>query len=160
MRKHSYLFCLILVHCLVACAGVTPDEQPSSPVSFADAQMVLALGGVHPGWDQLAIDDVEASDQVELMIDPTEIASANEISADATNRTYQIIPHQMGIATVKYSVNGVSQNKVIALIVPPQEMIQILIGEARSIIPQEVQSDEDGSVSKNHGCPNVDNVMS
>jgi len=134
-------------------SGSSPstDAIPSaSPLQFTfDAKMKLALGGTLPGWDQLLIEGLEPSDEVKLEISPDGILEGHIIDATTNTITFQMSPLQAGIAQVKYRINGALQDKTIKVVIPPQEMIQVLMGEARSIIPQEITKDSEGRVDRN-----------
>ncbi|MFO1519905.1 MAG: hypothetical protein U1F57_09630 [bacterium] len=146
-----FLFSLFLL--LARCGGVPPssnsDVSPAPPANFRfDTQIPLALGGVMPGWDQLMVENLNPSDQVKLNVEPSDLLQTEEVDATGMSLTYRLTPLRAGIGRLTYSVNGVEQGKVIRVVVPPQEMIQVLIGEARSIIPQEVKVDAEGRVLK------------
>ena len=139
-----------------------PAALPATePLQFAyDTYMPLALGGVLPGWDQIQIDSLQPADQVDIVIEPAVLASSLAIVDDGSAITYQITPHQAGIGKINYRINGILQNETIKLVVPPQAMIQVAMGEARSIIPQEVTTDTEGRVTKDSESPTAQALLS
>ncbi len=143
---------LVFVLLLTACEELTTDPnsiEAIPPLDFKyDDKMILALGGVQPSWDFIKIDNLASEDQVEISIDPPDLAQSHIYADDGQNIIIQIIPLQAGIGKVTYSINGDPQNDTIKLVIPPQAMIQILMGEARSIISQEVSLDANGRVKK------------
>ncbi len=153
--KKTFIFIILIL--LSACGGMTGTDSSSnndpipaaSPLQFDfDTKMKLALGGTLTGWDELLIDGLEASDSVDLVFEPEGVATGNIIDASASSITFRINPETAGITQLKYKLNGVLQNKVIKIVIPPQEMIQVLMGEARSIIPQEITLDSEGRVER------------
>ncbi len=144
----------LLILALSACGGLSssndPDAIPSaSPLQFDfDEKMKLALGGTLPGWDEVVINHIGPTDAVLLEMIPREVISADVVDATNESLTFKIHPQLAGIAQIRYRVNGVLQDKTIKVIIPPQEMIQVLMGEARSIIPQETTLDSEGRVDR------------
>ncbi|MBI2336392.1 MAG: hypothetical protein HYU97_06485 [Deltaproteobacteria bacterium] len=139
-----------------------PTTLPAAePLQFTyDTYMPLALGGVLPGWDQIQIDGLQPADLVDILIEPATLASSLAIVDDGSAITYQITPHQAGIGKINYRINGVLQNETVKLVIPPQAMIQVVMGEARSIIPQEVTTDTEGRVAKDSQSPTAQALLS
>ena len=122
----------------------------ASPLQFTfDTKMKLALGGTLSGWDQLLINNLGPTDDVKLEISPEGILAGHIVDASANTVTFQMTPLKAGIVQLKYRINGSLQDKTIKVVIPPQEMIQVLTGEARSIIPQEITKDSEGRVDRN-----------
>lgn len=153
IKKFRYLS-LSLFFILSACGGLSssndPDPIPSAaPLQFDfDEKMTLALGGTLPGWDEVVVSHIAPTDQVVLEMIPRENISATVVDATNDSLTFKIHPELPGIALIRYRVNDVLQDKNIKVIVPPQEMIQVLMGEARSIIPQESTLTSEGLVDR------------
>jgi hypothetical protein len=102
------------------------------------AKFALAMGGVAPGRDELVIDGLVTADLQFSATDP--IIGFMERSGYATfsaGTGAKIIPQKEGKTTVHYSIGGVEASTVYAVTIPPQSLIQILIGEARGQITQE-----------------------
>lgn len=145
-----------LAAALIGCGGMSgtsdagDDAIPAaSPLQFDfDEKMKLALGGTLPGWDQLLIENLGPTDQVDLEISPEGIVEGQLLDASSHSATYRMLPQAAGIAQVRYRINGILQDKILKVVVPPQEMIQVLMGEARSIIPQEISKDAEGRVDR------------
>lgn len=146
------LFFLLLLGACGGISGISNSEDPiptASPLTFNfDTKMKLALGGTLSGWDQLLIEDLGPTDSVDLVFDPEGIATGNVVDASSSTMTFRMSPQQAGITQLKYKVNGLLQNKVIKIVIPPQEMIQVLMGEARSIILEEITQDSEGRVDR------------
>lgn len=149
-----------------ACGGLSSsnneDAIPSAaPLQFDfDEKMTLALGGTLPGWDEVVISHISSTDQVLLEMIPQEVISARAVDASNDSLTFKIHPELAGIAQIRYRVNGVLQDKTIKVIIPPQEMIQVLMGEARSIIPQEITRDSAGNVDRESNSPTAQALLS
>ena len=157
--KLSQKICLLIVFLLSlsACGGMSGNTDSSgdaipaaSPLQFNfDEKIKLALGGTLAGWDELLIDNLQPTDSVTLVFEPEGIASGTILDSTANSITFKITPEKAGITQLKYQINGVLQGKSIKVVIPPQEMIQVLMGEARSIIPQEITKDSEGRVDRN-----------
>lgn len=108
----------------------------------------VALGGVARGRDELVIYDDDNK--------PLDFTGKTlEFSADNGNIVLEprsgygnfaagggalIVPKKVGTTIVSYDVDGVRQHEHYKVIVPPQSLIQILIGEARGQIAVEAQT--------------------
>lgn len=108
------------------------------PVVEPTAKFALAMGGVAPGRDEVVIDPAPASD---LLFTATSAIIGFLPRPGKTGFTdgagAQIIPQKEGTTTVHYSVGGVDASSVYAVTIPPQSLVQILIGEARGQIAKE-----------------------
>jgi len=162
------LLLMFLALGLSACGGMSggadsgPDAIPAaSPLQFDfDEKVKLALGGTLAGWDEILIDGLDPQDQVELEFSPEGVASGSLVDATSDSVTFRLTPEQAGIAQLKYRINGSLQDKTIKVVVPPQEMIQVLMGEARSIIPQEISKDAEGRVDRSSRSPTAQALLS
>lgn len=103
------------------------------------AKFALAMGGVAPGRDELLIDPAPTA---ELKFSTTEtIIGFLPRSGKATfteGTGAQLIPQKEGRTTVHYTVGGVEAADTYTVTIPPQSLIQVLIGEARGQIAKEV----------------------
>ncbi len=118
--------------------GSQAPTVTGEPVVEPTAKYALAMGGVAPGRDELVIDPAPTQD--------LQFSAANSIvgflprpdKADFTQGAgAQLIPQKEGTTTVHYSVGGVESPSAYAVTIPPQSLIQVLIGEARGQIAKE-----------------------
>lgn len=157
-KKIQKIFIVLFLLLLSACGGMSGTDSTNndaipaaSPLQFNfDEKMKLAIGGTLTGWDQLLINNLGPTDSVTLVFEPEGIATGTIVDSNSNSITFKITPEKAGIAQLKYQINGVLQSKVIKVVIPPQEMIQVLMGEARSIIPQEITKDSEGRVDRNN----------
>lgn len=115
-----------------------PQTVTDQPVVEPTAKFSLAMGGVAPGRDELIIEPAPAA---ELQFSVTTAIVGFLPRPGKANFTEgagaQIIPQKEGTTTVHYTVGGVESASVYAVTIPPQSLIQILIGEARGQIAKE-----------------------
>lgn len=111
----------------------------NSPVVEPTARFALAMGGVAPGRDQLELSGILGSN---LQFKATEgIVGFLPLAGKPTfieGPGAQIIPQQEGTTTFNYTVDDVQSVVVYSVTIPPQSLIQILIGEARGQIAKDV----------------------
>lgn len=99
----------------------------------------IAIGGVAPGRDQLVIYDENnairtfAGKTLDITTDNDAVGllvrSGYETYAEGSGA--QIVPQKTGIAKITYSIDDVAQDEEFQVTVPPQSLIQVLMGEAR-----------------------------
>lgn len=122
------------------------DDSDSQAPTVTDQPMVeptarfaLAMGGVAPGRDELVIAPAPVT---ELQFSTASAIIGLLPRPGKTNFTEgagaQLVPQSEGTATVHYSLGGVAAASVYSVTIPPQTLIQILIGEARGQIADEV----------------------
>lgn len=124
--------------------GATTPTVTDEPVVESTAKYALAMGGVAPGRDQLVIDPAPTQ---ELTFSTTsDIVGFLPLSGKTTfteGSGAQIVPQKEGTTTVHYSEGGVENSTVYSVVIPPQSLIQILIGEARGQIADDVTLSND-----------------
>lgn len=127
----------------------TTETVPSTVAAIEGrTRYAVALGGVAPGRDELVLFDAQGqprdfssntltftvSDATVLGLLPrpafTDVSSGSGA---------QLIPQHPGSTAIHYAVDDLKQPEQFAAIVPPQKLIQILIGEARGVIRQEAE---------------------
>lgn len=123
--------------------GLPKKEEPkqviNKPVVEPTAKYRLALGGVAPGRDELVIVDASGnpkdfgSSTLEFTADPSivEFVPTDGKNSFAEGSGAKLIPKRSGVATVKVRLDGLEQKEVFQVSIPPQKLIQILIGEAK-----------------------------
>lgn len=117
-------------------AGPTVTAQP---VIEPTAKYALAMGGVAPGRDQLVLSGILGKTLIFIAADP--IVGFMTLPDKATyieGPGAQIVPQKEGKTTFHYTVDDVASTATYAITIPPQALIQILIGEARGQIASEV----------------------
>ena len=138
---------------LLGCGLVShlPDDPSSNetvedtPVIEPTERFYLALGGVAPGRDTLVIyDDTDTpvsflGHSLSFRADPEIVGfQAREgFETFVAGSGAQLVPLSAGTATVYYSVDNQEQAQIYSVVIPPQSLIQILMGEARSILTRE-----------------------
>ena len=135
--------------------GISDD-----PIFEATATYALALGGVAEGRDELVIYDEngDARDFTENDLSFSYDAEIVEISIRPNYHSFMegsgvlLTPKKVGSTVVTYSVDGVEATETYLVIVPPQSLIQVMIGEARGQIDDEVTI-EDGHVTLDSTSP-------
>lgn len=109
------------------------------PVVEATAKFALAMGGVAPGRDDLVIDPAPAADmQFTSSKDIIGFLPRSGKSSFLEGAGAQLVPQKEGTAVIHYRVGGVEASSVYAVTIPPQTLIQVLIGEARGQIANEL----------------------
>jgi hypothetical protein len=109
----------------------------------------VALGGVAKGRDELVIYD--GNDVVRDFAgtaltfttdnDNIELTPRDGFADYMSGSGAKIIPKKVGTTIVTYSVDGVASHDQYKVIVPPQSLVQILVGEARGELVKEAQVD-------------------
>jgi hypothetical protein len=125
---------------------ILPPVASVEPTLEATSQFSLALGGVATGRDLLQIRDATgslrsfATDTLAITSDRTSVAGLLPIgdAADfASGSGARIVPQVVGTAIISYTINGTLQDDTYAVVIPPQTLIQILVGEARGLLASE-----------------------
>lgn len=129
--------------------GGGDDDAPASstPVIEATATYMVPLGGVAAGRDELVIYDasgaikdftgrsltIQADNQnIELAVRPG-FANLTEGSGAL------IVPKKVGTTIITYAIDGVTQSDRYKVVIPPQSLVQILLGEARGQMYSEAE---------------------
>lgn len=114
-------------------------EVTTQSVIEPTAKFALAMGGVAPGRDELVIDPAPTADlQFTSTKDIIGFLPRPGKTSFTDGAGAQIVPQKEGTTTVHYTTGGTESTSVYAVTIPPQLLIQILIGEARGQIAGEV----------------------
>lgn len=123
------------------------ELQPSTvPAIEASSRYALALGGVAPGRNELVLLDANqqprtfAAGSLALIPDDTSLVSLTirEGFNDFSSGSGAILtPLTEGSTKIHAEINGAATTDTFATIVPPQSLVQILLGEARGQILNE-----------------------
>ncbi len=142
--------------------GDSSTSEPSASGETATATFTysIAMGGVAEGRDELLIynnteEIVDFSDHsLTFETDNANITlSVRDGFADYMSGSgAKIIPQKVGTTMVSYFVDGAEAEDKFKVIVPPQTLIQILMGEARGQIEGEAQL-ENGLVALTSESP-------
>lgn len=122
-----------------AIAEATPS---TTPIFEASTTYAIALGGVAPGRDTLVIADKVADTVATITFTSEDDTIVGLLPrpgfADFTSgRGAVLIPQASGSTRIRYTLNGVEQPNRFGVVVPPQELVQVLMGEARGQILSE-----------------------
>lgn len=163
MRRAILPLCLFIALNLTACGALLPsflqssnddtnaasDESPlpsDTPAISPTLRFALPLGGVAPGRDELVLyaDDDTVRDlqghTLRLFVEPTDIIGFTvRPGADdyADGSGARITPLAVGTAMVRATIDRTPQPERYAVIVPPQSLVQVLIGEARGVLAKD-----------------------
>ncbi|MFH1874684.1 MAG: hypothetical protein ABH859_05810 [Pseudomonadota bacterium] len=175
--KKSYLLVLLVLPLIftscfsplsffgIGGGGGDDDEAAENRAIEPTALFSLALGGVAPGRDELVLYD----DNGELL-DTSErdlncVASEDIVGFEprpgfdsfSQGAGVRIIPLEEGITTITCLLDGVALSKTYEVIIPPQNLIQILLAEAQTQINDEATLDaEVNTVTLNSTSPTAD----
>lgn len=160
MRKWNMLIVMVLTASgLAGCGSIadyftkpytslfdSDDDDTSQSPTVTDqatveptAKFALAMGGVAPGRDELVVDGLVTADLQLSATDPiVGFMQRKGFATFAEGSGAQLIPQKEGKTTVHYRIGGVEASTVYAVTIPPQTLIQVLIGEARGQITKEV----------------------
>lgn len=133
------------------------DDRSISPERVIEptSTFALAIGGVDPGRDELVLTrDFVAGDVLVCSADPPILLFYNRSGFDSgtAGGGYQMIPTEEGLAAVTCSISGVALEDTYEVTIPPQSLIQILLGEARTQLDDEATI-EDGHVTLTSSSP-------
>lgn len=126
----------------------TQDDElvpTTAPVVESAQTYAIALGGVAPGRDELILTDTAGTLRDLSGRNLTFSASTNVIgllprpgrATFADGSGAQLVPQQTGTALVRYQLDGAEQPELFGVTVPPQALVQVLLGEARGLLKQE-----------------------
>lgn len=123
---------------------IPPALLPSTePHIEAAERYALALGGVAPGRDELLLPETFTFAANTAPADFRLFSSNSKVVgllprpgfADfLSGRGAWLIPQRPGVVTVRVQLAGVEQDPPIAVTVPPQALIQILVAEAQNLL--------------------------
>ncbi|MBI2346483.1 MAG: cell wall hydrolase [Deltaproteobacteria bacterium] len=144
-----------------------PEQLPSTaPTIEATALYRIALGGVAPGRDELIITAADgalrnlAEQTLAFTIEDPKVVGLlprPTFSAFADGSGALIVPQRAGTTAIRYALDGVEQSDTFGVTIPPQSLIQILIGEARGQLKKEATV-TDGAVQLSGISPTGDAV--
>lgn len=127
--------------------GTTDDTQTAStaPAVEPAKTYAIALGGVAPGRDELILTDASGAlrsfggQVLTFSADSTVIGllPRPNFASFGDGSGAQIVPQRAGEAAIRYQIDAVEQGELFGATVPPQELIQVLIGEARGQLKNE-----------------------
>jgi hypothetical protein len=156
---------------LTGIAGDDSDEDAEGSAAEETAAAApaktyaVAPGGVAGGRDELVIYDETGA--VADLGGKTIVFSADNDNIQlefrdgftdfGTGSGAKIVPLKVGTTIVSYTVDGTASDDKYKVVIPPQSLIQILIGEARGQIAGEAQV-EDGLVSLDSASPTANAV--
>lgn len=140
--------------------GSSSGDSEESRDRNADETLALALGGVGAGMDEIQVTEetqgqvigFEAADP--SLVDFKPLTGFNSYDEGGGGR---VIPSDVGITEVWYTLAGKRQT-VYEATIPPQSLIQILIGEARGPLSREVNLLADGVIDLASVSPTGDAV--
>ncbi len=169
MKKTKLLMCLLFTFSTISCMDLVDpfgivqnavDETDSSssdetPIVEATKTYYLALGGVDWGRDELVIYNEDGSikdfagqtltfetDDIDVVdFSYREDYDSFEAGSGALLDTYKC-----GVAYIYHYIDGVKQEDIFKVVVAPQSLIKILIGEARGQLQSEAETDDNGNV--------------
>lgn len=151
-----WLCSVVSIHCglgfplsLPTDDDATTETIPSTVAAIEGrTRYAIALGGVAPGRDVLVLFDAQgqprdfSSHTLTFTVSDATVLGLLPRPAFADFRSgsgAQLIPQHPGSAAIHYAVDDIKQPEQFAAIVPPQRLIQILIGEARGVMRQEAE---------------------
>lgn len=123
--------------------------SPTTPVIEATKTYSIALGGVAPGRDELVIVD-ESGNIMNLGSSELTFKSDTDVVGFLPRPDYddfasgsgtRIVPQETGFAFVSYYIDGIAQDERFLVIVPPQTLIQMMMGEANKQVTSEAEVD-------------------
>ncbi len=126
--------------------GGSDDDNVTHEERDVSGTLAVALGGVADGADELVFD--EDMSLLELTNEDDDLISLEMregFSDYTTAKGARVVPLEEGIAYVTPTVNGRRRSPV-EIMISPQRLIQILIGEARGELDREATLDDDGGV--------------
>ncbi len=153
MKRISPLFFFFLAGIVTGLIGCPTLQSPSTSARSEDTsatqgehdvsdKIALALGGTALQADEFVIDEsftlleLENNDSDLFAIEPRE-----GFSNFTEGKGARVIPFKEGIGFVVPKVNGKGRDPI-EVIIPPQKLIQILMGEARGELDREATLDE------------------
>lgn len=118
--------------------GSGDDGDVTHREKDVSGKLAVSLGGSGPGLDEIVIDGTFSTITFENN-DP------DLFSLEVDGRTARVIPLQSGIGYVTPVLNG-HETDPVEVTIPPQRLIQILLGEARGQLDREATTEavEDG----------------
>lgn len=147
-RKAIHL-CLIF-SLLSACLAVEEEDSPTGSVTQKEkdvsGKMALALGGVASSRGLLSLD--ESPNSLEFTTDDEELLEVSipeGFGSFVEAGAAEIQPLAVGVGYVTPVVNTRERDPV-KVTIPPQKLVQILMGEARGQLVREATMEDDGSV--------------
>lgn len=153
MQKIFFTWIILLLISLTGCVNplswIYKNDGDGNTRDVEDI-FPLALGGVAPGWDIVSVDDDVSFEQLRFTTDETRILHfeiPDGFSSFEEARSAKLVPISVG--TANGEIDAIEEGEAdlvreFMTITPPQELIQILIGEARGQLAREAILDENG----------------
>lgn len=167
VKRHLVLSALVICVLFSGCpslfrnpfggGGDDGDDSSStlpSRVIEPTAKFSLAIGGVAPGRDELVIYDENGNERDfsgQILAcapgDPILITRPRpDFDTEAEGSGVQLIATDPGVTALGCTIDGAEMEEKWEVTIPPQNLIQILVAEAREQIDDEAQIDEEGNV--------------
>ncbi|MDO8462303.1 MAG: hypothetical protein Q7S98_05540 [Deltaproteobacteria bacterium] len=155
MKKLSLLIFLALV--VTACG--TTSSSPNDPASTTendptptrdrdtDNKLSVALGGVGPGMDEILVNGNNSKEPIDFETEDNNLFTFESLAGKGSfteGNGGRVIPKDIGIAKVWYTLSGKIQT-IYEITVPPQTLVQILVGEGRGQLATEAKMDGTGT---------------
>lgn len=143
MRRNSLLFPVLMsvLFLVGGCPGLGgSSEEDDGGVTRREVdvsgKIAVGLGGSAPGADVITIDEAFTTLTFENN-DP------DLFDLDVSGDTVRVIPRDAGIGYVTPFVNGRARDPI-EVTIPPQRLVQILLGEARGELDREATTEAAG----------------
>lgn len=128
--------------------------SPTTPAIEATETYAIAIGGVAPGRDELILNDKNgklidfAGHKLDFKADSSAVSfQPRPTFEDFTSGSgAKIIPQNVGVATISYTLDDVEQSDKFTAIVPPQSLIQMMVAEANQQLTEEAQLENSNHV--------------
>jgi len=131
-HRRAFALPAILIACALAgCPGLTgsDDEGVTKGEKDVSGKLSVALGGSASDHDTIVVN--EPLTTLEFENNDPDLFDLN-----VSGNTARVLPHESGIGYVTPIVDGTARDPV-EVTIPPQRLIQILIGEARGELDRE-----------------------
>lgn len=148
--------------------GGDEDERPSflpKRVANPAEKLLLAVGGVPTGRDEIIIYDSngqprDLSGATLVCLSDSDVVKVFPrpgFDTEAAGSGVQIVPVSAGVAAITCTLNSEDLGSTYEVTVPPQSLIQILVAEARGVIPEEATLDEaEGVLTEDSRSPTAE----
>lgn len=128
---------------------VSTTENDPTPTRDRDTnnKLSVALGGVGTGMDEILVNGNNSQEAVDFETENTDLFTFEPLTGKASftdGNGGRVIPKDIGIAKVWHTLSGKIQT-IYEVTVPPQTLIQILVGEGRGQLATEAKVSADGT---------------
>jgi hypothetical protein len=140
------LFCVSIL-AFAGCPGLSDSEEDGEVTRRerdVSGQLAVSLGGVAPQQGEILIDEALTSLTFENN-DPDlfDLEFRPGFSSFSAGKGARVIPRETGIGYVTPFVNGRGRDPI-EIVIPPQKLVQILLGEARGELDREATTEGTG----------------